>query len=551
MKTKFCKLPVSAVSLYVVEISHLSYFSLVSQTITGAPSKKPSVLQEESTQPSPSPADANERSDSFVDQEIKQTVETEAKAHASIKSDLSSDPFYQWSNNSNVARTIKLPETHIFTPEKGTSPVSREVVSRDLSPTPLPTLNQPDESIQIKAPVFVREYHDIEYSLEPKKKSADCDAEFDDFQSAEPVSSAAAVPPVDPLTLVPTSILQPLKAEASKEGTEINWPAPGIAAAANQLVDDFAFMDLGQAPAAQSNQIESSIIESNKTSPSTAIYDNFASPLNSVSNENGVLHDDDEFDDFQAAPAIVDEVKRQQNNPITLSPAHLVSQTANTPSTWINSFDDEAEANRIEAAFPKCKVAKASLQQKSATDDSDDWSDFVTAPQNPSKSANNDESDDWSNFVSMPPMMKVPSFAQNPISSQMQSKPNFTSWNQPIKHQYVTHTTSFLTNGASNPPHHGLPAYLNDNNVPTHSMTITDNFNYHLQSFNNQQQQQQQPKRPNGVSTILPDLDFAMPKQNMMNSLSRGGHYETGKKWLLANGLPLVDRSDMIGDIIM
>lgn len=86
-------------------------------------------------------------------------------------------------------------------------------------------------------------------------------------------------------------------------------------------------------------------------------------------------------------------------------------------------------------------------------------------------------------------------------------------------------------------------------------MTITDNFNYHLQSYNNQQQQQQQPKRTNGVSTILPDLDFAMPKHNVMiNNMSRGGgggHYDTGKKWLLRNGQSLVDRSDMLGDIIM
>lgn len=516
----------------ILIFTHL--FSFIIHYNSGAPPAKPSIPHEEPTQqPStPPPADSHESTNSFMDQEVQQAVETEAKAHASIKSDLSSDPFYQWSNNSNVARTIKLPETHIFTPEKGTSPVSREVVPRDLSPTPQPPpLNQVDDTTQVKAPVFVREYHDIEYSLEPKKRTitGEFDADFDDFQSAEPVP--VAVPTiVDPLaTLVPTAILQPLKAEAEapKEGTAvINWPEPGIATSV-ELVEDFTFMDLGLTPATQTAQSSapavSSLIESD-TPPSTVIHSS-----STVSQVNGVSReDDDDFDDFQAAPAVILEVKKATPaafSPITLSPAHLISQTANTPSTWINSFD-EAEVNRIEAAFPKCKVPGKVTNQQRSSDDSDDWSDFVTAPapQNPSKL--NDDGDDWSMFVSMPP--KVPSLAQNPISSHVQSKPNFTSWNQPIKHQYVTHSTSFLTNGSGN------NGFTHDNSVPTNSMTITDNFNYHLQSYNNQQQQQQQPKRTNGVSTILPDLDFAMPKHNVMiNNMSRGGgggHYDTGKK---------------------
>lgn len=509
----------------------------------GAPSKEPPVLREESNQ-STSPANENEPAYSVVDKEVKQTVETETKDHSSIKSDISSDPFYQWSNNSNTARTIKLPETHIFTPEKGTSPVSVEVVSRDVSPPPpapqLPQPNPLEDSMPIKAPVFVKEYHDIEYSLEPKRRTADFDSEFDEFQSAEPVQST--IPITDPTTLMPISVLEPVKAEVLKEIPEIKWPDPGMTT--NQIVDeDFSFMDLGQTSTqlAQSNQVVSSLMDSN-TTPAAAIQN---LPLNSVSSvfttqiqenfaekisnesaaQNDENHDDDEFDDFQAAPAVVEEVKKSHNNPITLSPAHLVSQTATQPSTWISSFDD-AEVSRFVAAFPKCKVVKAG--QKSAVDDSDDWSDFVTAtPQNPSKTTNNDDGDDWSMFVSMPPMTKIPSPGKNPNSSQ--SKPNFTSWNQPMKNQYVTHSTSFLTN----PPHqfsnNSLPAYINNDNVPTHSMTITDNFNYHVQTFNNQQQQQQ-PKRANGVSTILPDLEFAMPKHNMMNNLSRGGHFDSGKK---------------------
>ena len=65
--------------------------------------------------------------------------------------------------------------------------------------------------------------------------------------------------------------------------------------------------------------------------------------------------------------------------------------------------------------------------------------------------------------------------------------------------------------------------------------------------------QQQQKKKPNGISTVLPELDFAMPKNSM--GLSRNGVTDTGKKWLLASSQSLKfgggAETSFIGDIIM
>lgn len=468
-----------------------------------------------------------------MDKEVKQTFETETKTHASNKSELS-EPFnYQWSNNSNLVRTIKLPETHIFTPIKGTSPVSREVVSRDrdLSP-PLPTDDPLPSSTKNTVP-FVKEYRDVEYSLEPIKKTStiDLDAEFDDFQSAETVVQPPIIPIADLPALVP-DILAPVKAPEKKSET-IKWPEPGVIS--NPLDDDFSFLEIETKVVNSTIDDKVTNITAFKSSNPSILsnsqkIESFVSGVETKATVNGsvsCVDDDADFDDFQSAepiPSKVVEVMKPQD-PITLSPAHLVAQTAQQPSTWISSFDD-AEISRIEAAFPKCKVNKSTSQTQS-NDDDNDWSDFVTAtPQNPSKQMANGDSDDWSDFVSMPPVTKISSPAKNSISSQVQSKPNFTSWNQPVRNQYVNHTTSFLTNDTklNASTAYQYPSYITDN-VPRPSITITDNFNY----FQSQNQNFQQPKRSNGVSTILPELDFVMAKQNVVN-FSRGGPLDPGKK---------------------
>ena len=80
-------------------------------------------------------------------------------------------------------RTIKLPETHIFTPHKNSNPISLEVTDRSED-----FLANPDENIpkaDNKGGIVIKEYRDLEYSLE--KKSTD--DEFSDFQSVPAVIS--------------------------------------------------------------------------------------------------------------------------------------------------------------------------------------------------------------------------------------------------------------------------------------------------------------------------------------------------------------------------
>lgn len=513
-------------------------------------------------QPASTHSFENESPFNVVDQEVTQVFETEAKANAGHKPELSEA--YQWSSeagfaghlaSSNVGvreRTIKLPETHIFTPVKGSSPVAREVTSRDASPTPA------DDAYFPKGPITVKEYHDVEYSLEPKKR-LESDGDFDDFQSAQP-----AVHSSQPLSL--SSLLEP--ETIRKSSTEIMWPEPG--SITQSVSNDLDFLDthtpsielapthLEAAPTLNFNlsSAPSSIVSN--TSKRKEQQQTFTRPIigTSPTEQNGINEDDD-FNDFQAAPPQLQKqpVKLlQSNDPITLSPARLVATAnkhSNQQSSWISSMDND-EINRIEAAFPKCKTEKKSPQKSNG--DEDDWSDFVGASQSPAShpfpqpqppstiSSNamnstsrftNGESDDWSDFVSVPPPIAKISSSKSigAISSQLQSKPNFSSWNQPISKPYVNHSTSFLTKHSGNNNQQFTSnnhSYTTDN-MPRPSMTITNNFNY---NFNHSERQGEaashHQRKPNGISTILPELDFAMPK-NLIN-MPRGGQLDPGKK---------------------
>lgn len=500
-----------------------------------------------------------------MDQEAPQVLEAETKANSGHKPELSDvSAAYQWSTetpagpfgtpapSSNLVvreRTIKLPETHIFTPVKGTSPVAREVTSRDPSPTP--------EDPYFKGPITVKEYHDVEYSLEPKKK-IETDADFDEFQSAQPTSA----PP-----LVPVAVLEPMKVE--KSATEIKWPEPGNVPQTTTSDLDFLTMPTPPvqkpsftlplaAPTIPPLAQPPLVLKKKETGFSKPVIGTSPTQL------NGDVEEDD-FNDFQAAPQHIAPMqvthappqqsqKVKSNDPITLSPARLAaSQPANQKSMWISSIDTD-EISRIEAAFPKCKPEKKEAQLIKH-DDEDDWTDFVGASQpsslpfsqsqppstissnsltsNPPRLSNGD-TDDWSDFVSVPPpVAKTTSGKPGASSSQFQSKPNFSSWNQPSR-PYVNHTTSFLTNdpGVHNQQFTSANYPYVTDKMSRNSMTIHNNFNY---GFNHPEYpgvapsggSQRQPK-PNGISTILPELDFAMPK-NLIN-LPRSGQLDPGKK---------------------
>lgn len=500
----------------------------------------------------------NESSLYVVDQEVSQVFAVEAKAIPGNKPELSEPSAYQWTSDaasqqhqvghfsstaasSNIVvreRTIKLPETHIFTPVKGTSPIAREVVSREVSPAP-------DDSYFPKGPITVKEYHDVEYSLEPKKRS-DSEAEFDDFQSAPPAFVKSDPP------LVPTNLLQPQKVE--KPSTEIKWPEPGNVAQSSSTELDFLetpVKAVSAAPAAPTLNFNLALTSQAQSSTNTLKKKDqgFLKPVigTSPTEQNGKAEDDD-FNDFQAAPPQSLPKPLKSNDPITLSPARLVASVgkhSTHKSSWISSMDND-EMNRFEAAFPKCKTEK-----KQASDD-DDWSDFVGvgAPSqlpfsqpsmissntmsNSSRTSNGD-ADDWSDFVSVPAPVKFPSAkSSGALSSQFQSKPHFSSWNQPIGKPYVNHSTSFLTKDSMNQNQQFTSSnypYVTEK-MARQSITITNNFNY---TFNNPELHHaagpsgsHYQQKPNGISTILPELDFAMPK-NLMG-LPRGGQMDPGKK---------------------
>lgn len=468
-----------------------------------------------------------------------QVFEDEAKANAGNKSELGD---VRWPGDfgmpvatSNIVvreRTIKLPETHIFTPIKGSSPVAREVVSRDVSPTP-------EDPYFTKGSIVVKEYHDVEYSLEPPKKRLDSDNDFDDFQSAQPTTTIAKP---DPPPLVPLNLLEPQKLESSM--AEIKWPEPGkiVQSVSSEL--DFLESSTVPTPLPPPPKIPISLplapsISNRKKEPE------FSKPVigTSPTEHNGTA-DDDDFNDFQAAPP--PQKKAPSNDPITLSPARLVSSQK---TAWIGSQDDD-EMNRFEAAFPKCKLEKKPPATLKSNEDEDDWTDFVGVTQAPTSlpysqsklpsmissstmqqfGRSNGDGDDWSEFVSAP--ARVPSSrSSGAISSQFQSKPNFNSWNQPIAKPYVNHTTSFLTNDSRHQPFTSSNYPYVADKMSRPSMTITNNFSYgfnppdNVVGTNHHYQQQQ---RPNGISTILPELDFAMPKH--LINLPRGGSIDPGKK---------------------
>ncbi|CAH1727976.1 unnamed protein product [Chironomus riparius] len=414
-------------------------------------------------------------------------------------------------------RTIKLPETHIFTPIKSISPVAREV-SRESSPI---------ENDKDKRSVVIKEYHDVEYSLESSKKT-DQDSDFGDFNDFQSAINDVPIQPLKPAVaatiLLPTNVLEPQKLSVLEPQKVIESKQSEIIS--NTAVNEHEFMP--KTVTNFPNQVSN--------------YDVFAelakAPSKTIEAQKKSIEDD--FADFQAAPIILPQkvpIERLQHQPLfredsslTLSPSRLAnsmhkmsesSQGHQKVTSWMHDSLDSDEISRIEAAFPKCKV---DIKKKQHADD-DEWCDFQSVSQSLNQvpnhtsdnkkmnsSDNNADTSDWSDFVSVP--IVKPSIN----ASQFLSKPNFPSWNQPSK-PYVNHTTSFLS---SNNSHYDQSFYARTKQP----MTITNNFNY---TFERQEVSTVSPyQMSNGISTILPDLQFALPKT--LINLSRGNGSDTTKK---------------------
>ncbi|KAG5670430.1 hypothetical protein PVAND_000695 [Polypedilum vanderplanki] len=355
-------------------------------------------------------------------------------------------------------RVIKLPETHIFTPIKSVSPVA---ISKDI---PL------DENKSEKTSIYVKEYHDVEYSLEPKFKN-EPENDFDEFQSAVVVDESIKNVNSKLDILVPQNVFKSTKILQPESATK------------PQINSDFLIPQKVNCTSTQKETIEQ------------------------------ITSDDFDFTEFQAAPCVVNQQpivttttppkEKEKVNSITLSPMHLVNSYNKT-----NNGQSENKTKYLNNAI-----------STGESNCDDDWSDFVSSTTTTinAPSRNND----WSDFVSVP--IVKPSI---PNSSQFPSKPNFSSWNQPIssssstsKSYAVNHTTSFLSS------YH--PTDIGERKGTNKPMNITNNFNYGV----DQCDKSYQHGMSNGISTILPDLQFAIPN-NLIN-LSRANTSSTsnsGKK---------------------
>uniref|UniRef100_A0A182UML2 Clathrin_bdg domain-containing protein n=1 Tax=Anopheles merus TaxID=30066 RepID=A0A182UML2_ANOME len=335
-------------------------------------------------------------------------------------------------NSVPVVRTIKLPETHIFTPSRGVTPISRDITDRD---------------------IVVREYHDVEYSLEKPTASSmggsssgmrkECEFdEFNDFQSV-PV----AVPSVFPETVAISTIgtaARPVIGRSPTEELERYRPDP-----------------IGQANSGS------------RTAADLTIDDG---------------DEDDEFSDFQAAvpPMVPTAAQPPVNKPISsvqsnrsvtsspvmlLSPAILLPQQANTMMekesssarqaasiNWPDPGVDPDELARFEAAFAKPSAAPPAPTVASSNQ---------SVPSGPKPPAAVEE-DEWTDFISSKPAAGSDMRQQQPASLPAGPGPVVLSETQATTQEEWTDfiSSSTTTAGSGYPPQSRLSSSQNNFNYP-------------------------------------------------------------------------------------
>uniref|UniRef100_A0A182NG73 Clathrin_bdg domain-containing protein n=1 Tax=Anopheles dirus TaxID=7168 RepID=A0A182NG73_9DIPT len=349
-------------------------------------------------------------------------------------------------NSVPVVRTIKLPETHIFTPSRGVTPISRDITDRD---------------------IVVREYHDVEYSLEKSaasvvaaKKELDVE-DFNDFQSV-PASGPSALP-----------------TSASVASIVSSRPV------------------IGRSP---TEELERAGLE-----PDIAHSNNGAAVMGS----NFDVPEDDEFSDFQTAipppipvvPPINRAVTNVQNNrsntssPVMLlSPAILLPQQTNTSIVkesanmrktasagsinWPDPGIDPDELARFEAAFAKPAVSAAavpslpaapnlaasqhtasSAPNKAAAVEEDEWTDFISSKPvadnegttvQPAPSASMGGQEEWTDFISNSATVTAGGFTSHNRLSSSQNSFNYPRAASKASHSSISSSTT--TSWTANQP---------------------------------------------------------------------------------------------------
>lgn len=451
---------------------------------------------------------------------------------AEASSTLASVAATSLTSSGSVVRTIKLPETHIYTPSKCVNPVSRDSTDRTEVFGEIGGDSRLGGTFDNN--IAVREYHDVEYSLEKSLsknlESSSGNEAFDDFHEFQSVGK---------------SNNEDLSTSDSR-----------------RIKDDFNFVH-------KKDKISS-----------------YSKPVIGVSPTAELDQLDDEFSDFQAAEPVpeptkpivnkpLSNVSSEQNrsntsSPILLSPSILLPQQAQplqptdtnrvTQINWPEPGIDPDEMARFEAAFPKPKVVSrpsgsnhstpkhAPVASASAADD-DEWTDFVYSKPTTEKSSpinskghahSNSQQEEWTDFIYSTPATQNLSSSQNNFNYQNNSfganrisGPNFNSWNQPQlpppqfsswnsnNYYYApranVNSNSSIPNAAQNQK---VPTFSTAHAYPAHNTT---NPNHMYQT----PQAMTLPPQANNIPGIsqLPELSFITP-----NSTPSGSGPGTGVK---------------------
>lgn len=360
-------------------------------------------------------------------------------------------------------RTITLPETHIFTPEKCTNAISQSVDRGDAKGV---------KGGEVTASgIAVKEYHDVEYKLD-KSLTSDCLSSI----SINSISENSVLNHLNSLSqpvLAPSMSIDPIvESMSSKMSLKPDSVKGGTAHNNANYIKKDKFPIFGTSPT-------------------------------DMGEKKG--NEDDDFSDFQAAPVVkatpVEPIKPKAVqasallNTLPLSPVHLMRSAAN--STLPEPDDDEML--RIEA-FARSKSQSQSKPTNNNTDD-DEWTDFTSAmpPSQAPKTIttnnkNTSHDDDWSDFVFTTPASMKPIIANH--HRQTQKPPPATgtpSWNHQIFQQ--------------------------GNYMPWSTSTGQTPIN-HIQAhqFSSSSMQHQQPPHQNPG---MPELNFIQSQKTFVNAPNR------------------------------
>ncbi|XP_058813780.1 mucin-5AC-like [Topomyia yanbarensis] len=441
----------------------------------------------------------------------------------------------------NVVRTIKLPETHIFTPNKCASPVSRDSTDRAIDVYCEPTGDTQFDTMSGKG-IVVREYHDVEYSLEKNSTKIhgetiqpDEDNEFDDdFHEFQSVGS---------------TVITNNKKPEQKEDQRV----PESRRSHLDVGSEFTFGDRKETT------------------------NSYSKPVFGTSPTEELDQTDDEFSEFQAAVPVSESDKPVVNKPIAsvaneqprsntsspmlLCPSILLPQKAKrtepvdssrtTQINWPEPGIDPEELARFEAAFPKPKVAVSTTSSNNCSPkhtqvnvtatnavDDDEWTDFVYSKPaaiekppvttKPVNSTPNNQQEEWTDFIYSTPSSQSLSSSQNNFNyhnsfgASSLGGPKFNSWNQPqlpppqfsswnSNNYYYTPHTNNASFAKSTVPTQKVPTFSAHSQMQ-HS-SITNNYHHQHASvganLTNQSQRSGQPSIA-GISH-LPELSFITP----------------------------------------